>query len=212
MSFAAIPGGARACGVEAAADASLGRPALRLALEPSRRKGTLGRDFGDEPTFLLLPGHFSTGTIGLDLRSRLLPDAPDYARGFIGLAYAITTGAGGAVTGFQAVYLRPLNGIGLAPPPPRGDRAVQWFAWPDHKYDRLRETHPGAFEAGADIGQDRWHRLEIDLSPKRLRAKVDGALVLDLTDLPQAPAPGQIGLWVDIGTMGWFAGLTVSPE
>lgn len=43
------------CGVEISAKSLDGHDCLRLALDPARRKGELGRDFGDEPTFLLLP-------------------------------------------------------------------------------------------------------------------------------------------------------------
>ena len=35
--------------------------------------------------------------------------------------------------------------------------AVQYFAYPDWKFDRLREEFPdGRYEAGADIGPDEW--------------------------------------------------------
>jgi hypothetical protein len=41
----------------------------------------------------------------------------------------------------------------LHPPSPRDQRAIQYFAYPDWKLDRLREQYPdGNYEAGADIG------------------------------------------------------------
>jgi hypothetical protein len=40
----------------------------------------------------------------------------------------------------------------VQPTEPSGQRAVQYFAYPDWKFDRLREEFPdGRFEAGADI-------------------------------------------------------------
>src|SRR4249919_599552 len=40
----------------------------------------------DQPTFAKLSGvDFKNGTIELKILSRLLPNAPDYARGFIGI-------------------------------------------------------------------------------------------------------------------------------
>jgi hypothetical protein len=39
-------------------------------------------------------------------------------------------------------------------PSPRDQRAIQYFGYPDWKFDRLREQYPGDYEAGADIGPD----------------------------------------------------------
>lgn len=169
-----------------------------MALEEERRLGTLGKDFGDEPTFLLLPENTSLGAIEVDLMARLLPDAPDYARGFIGIAFAVTE------DGFDGVYLRPTNGLSLNPPAPRAARAVQYFTWPDWKYDRLREVAPDRYEAAADIGPDRWHRLRVECPGNGLRVLVDGIDVLALDRRLRVDATGRVGLWVDIGTEGFF--------
>lgn len=189
-------------GVEASATTLEGRHCLRLALEPERRKGELGRDFGDEPTFLLLPDRSEPTVIEADIRARLLPDAPDYARGFIGLAWNVQPDR------FEAAYLRPLNGPSYAPPPPRDQRGVQYFAYPDAKFDRLRDTSPGRYEAAADIRLDRWHDLRVTLDGG-LRIDVDGVTVLALDHRLLPSRPGQVGLWVDIGTEGFFAGASI---
>lgn len=190
------------CGVEASVAPLDGRDCLRLALDPDRRKGELGRDFGDEPTFLLLPETVVPTVIEADLRARLLPDAPDYARGFIGLAWNVQA------DGFEAAYLRPLNGTSYAPPPPRDQRGIQYFAYPDARFDRLRETAPGRYEAAADIRLDHWHHLRVVLGAG-LRVDVDDRLVLSLDHRLLPAGPGQVGLWVDIGTEGYFAGVSL---
>lgn len=190
------------CGVEASAATLDGRDCLRLTLEPARRKGELGRDFGDEPTFLLLPDTVDATVIEADIRARLLPDAPDYARGFIGLAWNVRPDR------FEAAYLRPTNGTSSAPPPPRDQRGVQYFAYPDAKFDRLRETAPGRYEAPADIGLDQWHHLRVTLGSD-LSVEVDGIRVLALDHRLLPAGPGQVGLWVDIGTEGFFAGVSI---
>lgn len=200
------PGGLLArgspCGVEASVNTLDGRDCLRLALDPDRRKGELGRDFGDEPTFLLLPETAAPVVIEADVRARLLPDAPDYARGFIGLAWNVQPDR------FESAYLRPLNGTSYAPPSPRDQRGVQYFAYPDAKFDRLRETAPGRYEAAADILLDQWHHLRITLD-EGVRVEVDGTTVLALDHRLLPSEPGQVGLWVDIGTEGFFAGVTI---
>lgn len=202
-SLHAIPAGARVSKVEVAA-AVHGRPCLRIALDAATRAGKPGVDYVDQPTFLLLPDSLQNGTVEVDLCGGLLPDAPDYARGFIGLAYRVQDD----LSAYESVYLRPTNGPA---PPPRATRAVQYYAFPDHPFDVLREGEPDRYEAAADIGPDRWTRFRLSFDRARFSAYVDGKLVLrGEGKLP--PRPGRIGLWVDIGTEGYFANLTLQPS
>ncbi|MDP3196065.1 hypothetical protein [Tabrizicola sp.] len=190
------------CGVEATTASLRGRDCLRLAPEPERRKGELGHDFGDEPNFLLLPETCAPAVIEADLSARLLPDAPDHARGFIGLGWNVQRNG----DSFEALHLRPLNGVSLAPTPPRDQRGMQYFAYPDHRFDRLRATDPGRHEAAADIRPDTWHHLRIELGTD-VSASVDGVTIFSLPDRLLPDGPGRLGLWVDIGTEGFFAGV-----
>ena len=58
----------------------------------------------DENTYAKLKDTiFLDGVIEVDMKSRLLPDAPDFARGFIGLAFHISD----ADDAFEAFYIRP---------------------------------------------------------------------------------------------------------
>lgn len=204
-----LPDGTTLRGVTAATASAGGRPATRVELEPRLRTGTLGTDFGDKPTFVMLPLPFLDGVLEVDVLARLAPDAPDYARGFIGLAYRIQDGG----DRFESVYLRPTNGRALAPPPPRNVRAVQYFAYPEWPFDRLRAEAPdGGFEAGADIAPDRWARLRLEVDGRSMVVQVDGIPVLALAATRAAPASGSVGLWVDIGTEGYFADLRATPS
>jgi hypothetical protein len=180
------------------------RPCLRIALDAVSRAGKHGVDYVDQPSFLLLPDVMENGLIEVDLCGELLPDAPDYARAFIGLAYRVQDD----LSAYESIYLRPTNGPAA---PPRATRAVQYYAYPDHPFDLLRETEPDRYEAAADIAPGRWARLSLDLQGKRFTAQVDGALVLQGEG--KLPArPGRIGLWVDIGTEGHFANMTLQPR
>jgi hypothetical protein len=180
------------------------RPCLRIALDQTTRAGKPGVDYVDQPTFLLLPEVMEDGVITVDLCGDLLPDAPDYARGFIGLAYRVAED----LRTYESVYLRPTNGPAA---PPRKTRAVQYYAYPDHPFDVLRQAHPDRFEAAADIAPGRWARLCVTLRGRHFTAHVDGVLVLEGEGkLP--PRPGRIGLWVDIGTEGFFANLSLQPR
>jgi hypothetical protein len=126
-----------------------GRPALRIMLtEAVRRDGTAGVDFVDQPTFLILPGDLAAGRVEVDLSSDLLPDAPNFARGFAGIAFAVAADC----SSFEAVYVRPYNGLSVVPDEVRRRRAVQYFAYPDWPFDRLRAERPDdGFESAADI-------------------------------------------------------------
>ena len=60
----------------------------------------------DEPTFVKIKGsNFKNGTIEVKVLSRLLKNAPDFARGFIGVAFRIND----SNTKYESIYLRPVN-------------------------------------------------------------------------------------------------------
>ena len=116
-----LPKGAVANKIEVA-PAHHGRPCLRLALDATSRAGKPGVDYVDQPCFLPLPEILTDGAVEVDVCARLLPNAPDYARGFIGLAYRVQDD----LSAYESLYLRPTNGRLHAPRPPRDTRAVQY--------------------------------------------------------------------------------------
>jgi hypothetical protein len=204
-----VPSGARLHKVTAEPAKSKGRKALKVELTEAATRGQPGIDFRDMPTFVLIPATFKNGTIEVDVLGHLNGKGPPDARAFIGLAYRVTAGG----ERFECVYLRPLNGRKANPPPPRDKRAVQYFAYPDWKFDRLRTEYPvGRFESGADINADEWISLKIEVDDVRLRVSINGREELALSDAKVAPAAGNIGLWVDIGTAGYFANLRITAR
>jgi len=205
-----VPVGASLHDVTATPAEYKGRKALKIEFTEAANKGPPGVDLlFDMPTFVLIPGNFMNGTIEVDLLGRLngkgLPDA----RAFIGLAYRVIDGG----ARFESVYLRPLNGRKTNPPSPRDKRAIQYFAYPDWKFDRLRKEYPdGRYEFGADIADDEWIRLKLDIDDTRVRVSVNGKEEFALTDSKAAPEVGGIGLWVGRGTEGYFSNLCITPR
>jgi hypothetical protein len=194
-----LPGGATLHKVTAEPAEYKGRKALKVELTEAATRGRPGIDFRDMPTFALIPATFKNGTIEVDVLGRLNGKGPPDARAFIGLAYHVT----GSGERFESVYLRPLNGRKANPPPPRDKRAIQYFAYPDWKFDRLRKEYPdGQFESGADINAEEWISLKIEVDEGRLSVRINGRQELALADAKVVPAVGRIGLWVDIGTAG----------
>lgn len=164
----------------------------------------------DEPTFAKVRGvEFSNGTIEVKVLSRLLSNAPAHARGFIGLAFRIND----TNTKFEAIYIRPTNG--RAQEQLRRNRAIQYFSFPDYKFDRTRKEFPGVYESYADMGLDEWITLRIEVRGQQaklfLNDQVQPSLIVN--DLKHgADARGGVGLWVDVGTEGFFRDLRISRE
>lgn len=161
----------------------------------------------DEATFARLVGSdFSNGVVEVKVLSRLLEDAPDYARGFIGVAFRIDD----QNSRFECIYIRPTNG--RADDPLRRNRSTQYFSYPDFKFDRLRSESPGVYESYADMGLDEWITIKIVVRKETAQLYLNGQEqpVLVVNDLKHsAKGSGGIGLWVDIGTEGYFADLRI---
>lgn len=185
-----------------------GRSALRVELlDDLTRNGAPDIDYVDMPTFLELPTELADGVIEVDILSRLNGFWPEGARGFAGLAFRIQPSGP-----FESVYLRPTNGTRAQAPSPRNERAIQYFAYPDWRFERLRAEHPGTYEAGAPIDIDEWNTLRLEIAGNTVGAFVNGEPCLTVAPTLLPPGGGRIGLFVDIGTIAHFANLRVQPE
>ena len=164
----------------------------------------------DEPTFVKIHNvHFTNGLIEVKVLSKLLPNAANSARGFIGLAFRINNDN----TQFECFYIRPTNG--RANMQLRRNRAVQYFSYPDFKYNVLRTISPGMYESYADMGLNEWVQLKIEVVNSQAKLYINNSKqpVLIVNDLKHgANAAGAIGLFVDIGTEGYFKDLVVIPK
>jgi hypothetical protein len=160
----ALPAAATLHRVEATPAEYKGRKAIKVEMPDAAIKAQFGIDV-DMPTFVRIPVDFRNGTIEADMLSRLNGKGPADARAFIGISYRITD----PEAHFETIYLRPLNGRKKNPPSPRDKRAVQYFAYPDWKFDRLREEYPdGHYESGADIADDEWITLRLHVDSTRV--------------------------------------------
>jgi hypothetical protein len=164
----------------------------------------------DEPTFAkLVDSDFKNGIIEMTVLSKLLEDAPDFARGFIGVAFRIDESS----AKFEGIYIRPTNG--RADDQLRRNRSTQYFSYPDFKFDRLRKESPGEYESYADMGLNEWIKIKIEVKDEKAKLYLNGSQqpVLVVNDLKHgAEASGSIGLWVDIGTDGYFTDLRVKND
>ena len=181
-------------------DRVLGNEAIKVLKDPTVQAV-------DEPTFVRIKGvDFTNGTIEVKVLSRLLKNAPESARGFIGVAFRINEHN----TKYESIYIRPTNG--RATDQVRRNHAIQYYSYPDYKFDRLRKEAPERYESYADMGLDEWITMRIVVSGQTATLFLNNASQpsLIVNDLKHGPnASGGIGLWVEISTEGYFRDLRV---
>ncbi|MEJ5146462.1 family 16 glycoside hydrolase [Sphingobacterium sp. MYb388] len=160
----------------------------------------------DEATYVKINDfNFKNGVI--EVLSRLLPDAPAHARGFIGLAFRINEDD----SKFESIYVRPTNST--ADDQLRRNRTIQYFSYPNFKFTHSRATAPGQYESYAPIALDEWIKLKIEVNGDQAKLFINGSKqpYLIVNDLKMgADQSGSLGLFVDIGTEGFFRNLKVS--
>jgi len=164
----------------------------------------------DEPSFVKIKGvDFRNGTIEVKVLSRLLKTAPTTARGFIGVAFRIDS----LNSRFESIYLRPTNG--RAEDQLRRNHSIQYFSYPDYKFDRLRKEAEGIYESYADMGLDEWITMRIVVKGKQAKLFLNDnkqpSLIVNDLKLGDNIS-GAIGLWVDNGTEGYFTDLKIRKE
>jgi hypothetical protein len=164
----------------------------------------------DEPTFVKVKNSdFRNGTIEVKVLSKLLKNAPPLSRGFIGVAFRINK----ENTQFENIYIRPTNG--RAEDQLRRNHSTQYFSYPDYKFERLRNEFPGLYESYADMALNEWITMKIVVKDKQAKLFLNGNQYpsLIVNDLKHgSDAAGSIGLWVEVGTEGYFKDLKITRE
>lgn len=150
---------------------------------------------------------FHNGIIEVDMMSRLLPDAPDYARGFIGVVFR----ADERNAEFESFYIRPTNG--MTDDPIRRAHGCQYFSYPGYTFGYFRHHGIDGYEAPITSGLDEWVHLKAVVEGNRAAFYLNGASepTLSVDGLKHGDAArGAIGLYVDDGTEAYFRNLSVA--
>jgi hypothetical protein len=143
---------------------------------------------------------FSEGTLEIDLRGGGKREAS-----FLGLAFGIAD----AKT-FEAVYFRPFR---FADDDPGArSHAVQYVAWPEYTWEKLRKDKPGVYEAAIQPVPDpaAWFHARIEVTKQTVSVSVDGGTQPCLVAERLGHRAGGIGLWVD-SMPGAFRNLRIQP-
>lgn len=164
----------------------------------------------DEATFVRIKDlDFKDGIIEVMVLSRLHKKARPSDRGFIGIAYRIN----GDNSKFECMYIRPTNG--RADDQVRRNHSIQYFSYPDFKFDRLRKESPEKYESYADMGLNEWIKVKIEVKGKQAKLFLNDnkqpSLVVNDLKLGENVS-GALGLFVDVGTEGYFRDLKVTKQ
>lgn len=176
-----------------------------LAFDATRLEATV-----DEPTYAKLANvDFEDGTIEVKMYSQIQNPSPfQFAQGFIGLAFRADEND----RAFESIYLRPK--VGRSDNQAFRNKAVQYYAYPDHKFETLRKKASGKYEGSAPVNIHEWIALRVEVNGKKAELFVNDAkystFVVD--SMLGRTTHGAIGLWVDIGTIGYFKDLKVTPR
>ncbi len=162
----------------------------------------------DENTYLKSTLYdFHNGTIEVDVKSKLTKDAPDYARGFIGIVFRANEND----SEFESFYIRPTNGMHCIDPV-RKSHGCQYFSYPGYTFAYFREFDINEYENAVDtIALEKWAHIKAEIDDDKGTFFVDQKKVLEVNGFKHgADARGAVGLYVDIGTDGFFKNLKVT--
>ena len=162
-------------------------------------------DFDTNSIAKLKDSDFHNGTFEIKMLSRLLPDAPDFARGFIGIAFRINDDN----SAFESFYIRPTNSN--TSDPVRKAHGCQYFSYPKYTFAYFRENNIEGYEAPISQGLNEWVNLKAVIKDSRADFYLNGVLTLTVEDLKRgANASGALGLFVDIGTEAFYKDLKIT--
>ncbi|HEX6890893.1 MAG TPA: hypothetical protein VF141_09370 [Chryseolinea sp.] len=164
----------------------------------------------DEPHYARLVGlnDFENGTIEVKMYSQL-QDPPPYpgVAGFIGVYFRIKEDD----SAFEGIYLRPK--VGRVNNQLFRNHAVQYISYPHAKFDMLRKNYPpGAYEGSAPVALKEWIKMRIEVNGETAEMFINdlkySSFIVD--KMLGKNKIGGVGLYVDIGTIGYFKDLKVT--
>lgn len=164
-------------------------------------------DLYDQNTYAKVNGlRFHNGTIECRMLSRLLPDAPDFARGFIGIVFRASEDD----SEFESFYVRPTNGRDCTDSV-RKAHGCQYFSYPGYTFDYFREFGITKYEAPVDLRLDEWFTMKAVIEDDRAAFYLNGELALSVENMKHgAGQHGSVGIFVDVGTEAFVSEINVT--
>ena len=151
---------------------------------------------------------FTNGVIDVELAGAPAPDAPEGARGFVGIAFRLLPDN----KTYDAFYIRPTNG--RADDQERRNHSAQYISHPAWTWSRLRKETPSKYESYVDLEPGVWTKVKIDVrgNVARLFVHDNQQPTLIVNDVKTgANGKGAVALWLDAGTVAHFRNLRIAP-
>lgn len=165
----------------------------------------------DEPHYARLVGldDFENGTIEVKMYSQLQNPAPySGIAGFIGVFFRIKEDD----SAIESIYVRPK--VGRAENQLHRNHTVQYFSYPDFKFDTLRKIAPFKYEGSAPVALNEWITMRIEVNGETAEMFINdlkhSSFIVD--KMLGKTKKGFVGLYVDIGTIGYFRDLKVTKR
>jgi hypothetical protein len=128
--------------------------------------------------------------------------------GFIGLYFRIQEDD----SEFESIYVRPK--VGRSDNQLRRNHTVQYFSYPDFKFDTLRKIAPFRYEGSAPVALNEWITMRIEVNGESAEMFINdlkySSFIVD--KMLGQTKKGFVGLYVDIGTIGYFRDLKVTKR
>ncbi|MCG8614788.1 MAG: nuclear transport factor 2 family protein [Desulfobacterales bacterium] len=180
-----------------------GRDGLHVTVTPDHRSVEEGGK--DNATFLLVDKTpFKNGTIRLKMAGQPAENAPEWARGFVGVVFRVNEDK----SKYEGFYLRPVNAT------EKGDRrnfTFQYFSYPEYPWHRLRKEYPGKYEGYADVKPGEWMDLTVEVNGAEATFSVNGKQVLTVDRLFHGDnLSGGVGLFTEPETDAYFSSLELT--
>ena len=162
----------------------------------------------DEPHYARLLGleDFENGEIEVKVYSQLQDPKPyNGIAGFIGVYFRIHP----EDNAFDGIYLRPK--AGSSKDQWVRNHTVQYIAYPDAKFDMLRKRAPFKYEGAAPVVLNEWITMRIVVNGNQAELFINSIkhAIFSVDQLLSTNQKGGVGLYVDIGTVGYFKDLKV---
>jgi hypothetical protein len=152
---------------------------------------------------------FENGTIEVKMYSQLQNPAPySGIAGFIGVYFRIAEDD----SAWESIYIRPK--VGRVDNQLHRNHAVQYFSYPNFKFDTLRKIAPFKYEGSAPVALNEWITMRIEVNGETAEMFINNmkysTFIVD--KMLGKNKKGAIGLYVDIGTIGYFKDLKVTKR
>ena len=165
----------------------------------------------DEPHYARLVGleDFENGTIEVKMYSQLQTPQPySGVAGFIGVYFRVKDDD----SAFESIYVRPK--VGRVANQQHRNHAVQYISYPHYKFDSLRKIAPYKYEGSAPVALNEWITMRIEVNGETAEMFINNmkysSFIVD--KMLGKHKKGGIGLYVDIGTIGYFKDLKVTKR